>query len=879
MLRAIKTNLVRISMLSASALAMAVATPAVAQAQVRQFDIPAQPLSSALLEFSKQSDVMVLVSPDVAQGKRAPAVRGSLPVNEAIARLLRGSGLKAAPNPGGGYRIERAAATGTSSAASRPSMPSVQVAAADAEGEDAEILVTGSRIRGGQTPSPVVARTREEIEDSGLSNLGEFARVLTQNFSGGQNPGVAGGGNQGGQNNLNSSSALNLRGLGADATLTLINGHRVAYDALNQGVDISAIPIAAIERVEVVTDGASALYGSDAVAGVANIILRRDFNGGELSGRFGAATDGGYVQQQYSAVTGSRWTAGGIMVAADYSRNTAITARQRSYTANLDDSATLVPRARQISFVAAAHQGLGRGIALELDGQFSDRRSSKATPFQTTSNVFTNGNFNQPRVQSFAISPTLRFALPASWRGSVSGTYAESKTDIRSRRFTAGAETSRGQLIYDNRTSSVETGAEGPLFDTGGGAARLALGGGYRRIGLDVNVESTVGGNTSTTTDITVHREVYYGYGELSLPIFGPANRLPLLERLTLSAALRYENYRNVGDVAAPKLGFVYEPVSQITFRGSWGRSFKAPTLNQQFQVRQASLLPGALFTGFPPGRNVLILSGGNPDLKPEKATTWTTSLTVRPIDGLSLEASYFNVRYRDRVVTPVQSLLGAFVNPLVRDYYTLNPTAQQVADSIDSASQGLSNQTGQPFDPASVGAILDAGLVNAASQDVRGVDLTLDYLLDLGPDQSLRFIGNASYLDSEQQLAPGQPAADLAGTIFDPPHWRVRGGATWRRSNVTLSSFINHIGGNLDDRLQPFEQVGAFTSIDVVGRIKSSAASGFFGGIEASFSVINLLNQRPDIIRNSNPADPPYDSTNYPAIGRVVSLTLRKSW
>src|SRR3546814_9374015 len=75
-------------------------------------------------------------------------------------------------------------------------------------------------------------------------------RDLPQNFGGGQNPGIAGGGAQGGNENVGSTSALNLRGLGPDATLTLINGHRVAYDGAIQGVDISAIPLAALDRIE-----------------------------------------------------------------------------------------------------------------------------------------------------------------------------------------------------------------------------------------------------------------------------------------------------------------------------------------------------------------------------------------------------------------------------------------------------------------------------------------------------------------------------------------------------------------------------------------------------------------------------------------------------
>src|SRR3546814_3459435 len=103
-------------------------------------------------------------------------------------------------------------------------------------------------------------------------------------------------------------SALNLRGLGPDATLTLFNGHRVAYDAIGQGVDISAVPLAAVDRIEVLTDGSSALYGSDAVGGVANVILRRDYDGAVASARVGGATDGGDFEQQYNLVRSEEHT-------------------------------------------------------------------------------------------------------------------------------------------------------------------------------------------------------------------------------------------------------------------------------------------------------------------------------------------------------------------------------------------------------------------------------------------------------------------------------------------------------------------------------------------------------------------------------------------
>src|SRR3546814_14808771 len=93
------------------------------------------------------------------------------------------------------------------------------------------------------------------IKNAGLADLGEVARSLPQNFGGGQNPGI--GSAQGTQNenvNVNGASTFNLRGIGPNATLTLLNGNRFAYSGTNSVIDVSAIPVAAVERIELVTD-------------------------------------------------------------------------------------------------------------------------------------------------------------------------------------------------------------------------------------------------------------------------------------------------------------------------------------------------------------------------------------------------------------------------------------------------------------------------------------------------------------------------------------------------------------------------------------------------------------------------------------------------
>ncbi|MEZ0497317.1 TonB-dependent receptor domain-containing protein [Sphingomonas sp. IW22] len=839
-----------------------------AMAQTRTFDVPAQPALRGIPTFAKQAGIQIVASGSAVRGKRTNAVRGSYSVEEALRRLLEGTGLKASPLGTNGIITIQGTGPGEAEDGSAP-----------AGNESADILVTGTRIRGVQSPSPMVVTTRERIQDQGIDDLGSFARNLTQNYNGGQNPTVAGGGNQGRQNNLTSSSSLNLRGLGADATLTLINGHRTSYDGIGQGVDISAIPVVAIERVEIVTDGASALYGSDAVAGVANVILRRDFTGLYTSARIAGSTDGGNFQQQYDLVGGTHWGSGGFMGVLDYSDITAINARDRDYTRNLDDSQTLVPAREQVSVILAGHQQLSNGATLELDGQFADRSAETRFPYTTTSSAFTLGNVPHVDTTSYTITPTLRFALPGRWQASLSGTHGRSNVDIDTRAFSAGVLTTRTGLAYDNSIDALEATGEGPLFNLPASDVRLAVGGGYRRVGLDVLIQQTSGGTTTTTSDTSNSRQIYFGYGELSVPLVGQANRLPLVESLDLSGALRYENYRGVGDVLVPKLGIVYRPVRDITLRGTWGRSFKAQTLFQEFQATEAIFAPGYYFPNFPADQYVLLLSGGNAGLRPERATNWTASIEVRPVNGLTLQASYFNIQFKDRVVTPATSSTSAFSNPANADLLTYNPTLAQIAAAVAAATNGVTNLSSVAYSPSLVAAIVDNRLRNAARQAIQGVDLSADYRMDIGPSETLQLIASASYLESDQQLTPLNPVVDLAGTIFNSPHWRARGGGIYRRDNVTVSAFVNHVGGTSDTRYTPAEPVRSFTTVDLVARLRSTESAGLAQGIEATVAVSNLFNQAPSPIRNSSLIDPPYDSTNQSAAGRVISLTIAKKW
>jgi iron complex outermembrane receptor protein len=184
------------------------------------------------------------------------------------------------------------------------------------------LVVTGSNLpTAGETPvAPVTLVTPSEIARTGVMNdVLEVIRKTAPQFSGNANLGSANGNISSGL--TNGGSTLALRNL---ATLVLVNGRRLAVAPVGATggtvfVDVNAIPISAIARIEILTDGASAIYGTDAVSGVVNIILKTDFNGGEVGGRFAQTPNTGHYQEKAAwGVVGAQLGANGPRVTASY---------------------------------------------------------------------------------------------------------------------------------------------------------------------------------------------------------------------------------------------------------------------------------------------------------------------------------------------------------------------------------------------------------------------------------------------------------------------------------------------------------------------------------------------------------------------------------
>lgn len=201
-----------------------------------------------------------------------------------------------------------------------------------------KMKVTGSRISTTdmEGPSPVTVINSKDIESKGFNSAQDVLNSLTQNT----------GGVMAQTDSFSftpAAQSVNLRGLGASRTLILIDGRRLpqyplAQDGTSNFQDIGQIPVAAIERVEVMTDSGSAIYGSDAIGGVVNFILKKDFDGVSVKVRAGDATDGGYQNGRLDVVAGKNFDDKRILFVGQFAGNEMLKQSDRDDWAGDDGS-------------------------------------------------------------------------------------------------------------------------------------------------------------------------------------------------------------------------------------------------------------------------------------------------------------------------------------------------------------------------------------------------------------------------------------------------------------------------------------------------------------------------------------------------------------
>lgn len=313
-------------MVSAAIVCVAAATPAMAQS--RNFNLPAQDAASGVSQFARQAEIQLLISARAASGRRTNAVRGAMSVDEGLRRLLEGTGLRAQLTGPRTYSVLLSGEIEAGSAAA-------ETGSAE-QGATAEILVVGARTQNADIrrtendAQPYVVLGREEIQQSQAGTIEDFLRTrLPQNTTQTTNAQTA-------FTTFGSQSSINLRGLGANQTLILVDGRRMpsVYSGQNFGQpDINGIPIGAVERIEILPSTASGIYGGGATGGVINIILRRDYTGAELGGRWTAPLESGGSDRRVDATLGLDLASGRIhvLLAGSHSESDPLLVGDRSF--------------------------------------------------------------------------------------------------------------------------------------------------------------------------------------------------------------------------------------------------------------------------------------------------------------------------------------------------------------------------------------------------------------------------------------------------------------------------------------------------------------------------------------------------------------------
>ncbi len=229
-----------------------------------------------------------------------------------------------------------------------PGFASAQEAAAEQQGATTldRIEVTGSRIRGAdmETQQPIITLSRQDIERQGFTSVADVLQNLTSAGSPAisRSDALASGEDVGGY-------YIDIRNLGAQRTLVLVNGKRLG--ASTSGLqDLSQIPMASIDRIEVLKDGASAIYGSDAIAGVVNIITRKRYEGAEASAYLGQFGEGDGDTQQYSFTMGSAGDRGGVTMSVEYYKQDPVAAKDRWFSEDGNTGGAWSPVSQNGSF-------------------------------------------------------------------------------------------------------------------------------------------------------------------------------------------------------------------------------------------------------------------------------------------------------------------------------------------------------------------------------------------------------------------------------------------------------------------------------------------------------------------------------------------------
>jgi iron complex outermembrane receptor protein len=884
-------------------------------------NIPSEDLTAALQSFAIASHHKLLYKAELTAGKISRALKGHFTAQEAMEALLSGTGLsyestgssvvliKDQPNgkttelreEGAAPSSPRAAPQGSGGQPILLAQVDQNAVGPQAVGDDqisekkkqeglSEIVVTGTHIRGVAPLSPVKTITNQDLIDQGYTRLDEAIQQLPENFADGSsvqsNTTLSVGNNS--QFNPSYGTGINLFGLGVGTTLVLLNGQRLAPTGIGSHVDISGIPTSAIDRVEIVEDGASALYGADAVGGVMNIITRKDYQGFETGARATGIADGKTPNYGAYALAGTSWEGGNLVATFDYQKDNPLLASSRSFTADLPGPSDLLPEDKIYRLYASATQTLTSQLSLS---------AQTLVPYRTFNSVSNDGPFigisSQPGSEfQPSVALNLDYNFAPGWQAVLSGDYSEDRYQFD---LSETAESFTDSAYERNRAASVEAHVNGPLFKLPGGFVQLAVGGEHRSENFILTDNAMYGGAPFPSPTAEGQRHDDSAYGERLLPFIGAENRVPLIRELAIDVAGRFDHYSDFGSSTNPKVTVRWEPVEGLSFHGTYTTSFRAPSFYELSLERLLFVYPETNPASPSGASRAILLDGGDPDLKPERSKSFNAGLDFKPtnIPGLTGTVSYFHFDYTDRIENVLTGGFGsgfsgflqnaAALGPLI----TLNPTPSEIDAAY--ASVPIANQhvyAVPPGTPAAIAAIVQVGYVNAASSVVSGVNGNLRYDTATALGQFTATIDGTYFTKYVQQISPTAAPLEILNQLSQPLKFRSKGILNWKWQQLGAYGRVNYANSyhNESDLTCGASgcPIASWTTFDfgVSYTTPPSTDHRITSGLRIGFDVVNAFNRIPPYaLTPSSVGNLTYDPINANPLQRAFAVTLVKKW
>jgi iron complex outermembrane recepter protein len=960
-----------------------------------EFHIEGGDATSTLTEFSRQAHLQLLFDYNVVKGHTTRPLDGSFLPSAALQQLLANTDLEF------DFVNERTLAvtqkevpTDASKIAAEPKRePRHSARLKSPSPVNPGIPVDVVRITGTYVSDEppigeeIISASRQDIEATGAATPADFLRTLPQVFGGGPNQDTHIGAEA--LTNSGLGVGVNLRGLGARATLVLLNGRRIAPSGTaGEFVDIENIPLSAIDRIDILPDSASAMFGADAIGGVVNFVLRDKLDGAETILRGGSGTHGDLQEYLFSQSFGKAWNGGHALIALEFYDRGPLSASDRAYavsdlrsfgggnfntaqtnpgniinratgqtwaipagqngtrltaadlipgTVNLQNQylgAEIIPDQKRWTLYGTGRQELtdrmsvftdvlvGHREASEMHGGFGGEFPVPSTnpfyvnPLGGTGPVRVDYNFGPdlgPTGETVGID-TLNATLGVDfdvgpWTVKAYGAYAREKQNqliggqvnypalaaaladpdplTAFNPFGAGSNTNAATLQairtddrfwLSSQLKSLDVTADGPIGTVAGIPLKLALGADWREESLQTTVISP--GITASGSSSDLGRKVISGFGQLVAPVFGDRNALPGLRRLDLSAALRYEDYTTFAHATSPKYGIVWSPFDGVSFRGSWSRGIRPPTLvDLDDSHNSAQFVPVVTDPKAPGGQTTaLAWLGNNASVQPERAQSWTVGLDLAPqaLPGVTLDLTYFRTTFKDRIQDTLYTP-NVLSDPSYAAIVTRSPSTAQI-DYICNHAVYLQGTSDQCMN-LPVGAVVDLRVRNLARALTEGIDFNAGYEHP-APLGQLNFTLSGTWLrEFSQAQLPSMPLTSLLNTQNEPINLRFRATGGWQYRGWGALAAANFTNSYRDTGSIPERRVDSWTTIDLQLRYDFSDAARYgLRGTRIELNARNVFNTDPPFL-NNQVTYIGYDQENADPYGRLLSLQLTKKW